>query len=62
MTEKVLKTISAGSVPMYEIADVNGKIRIRLAGSNEEYIDLIATVLPILIEMLQEVNKEINKQ
>jgi len=62
MAGKILKIISAGSKPVYEIVDIEGKIRIRPVENNEEYIDLNATVLPILIEMLQEVNKEINKK
>lgn len=62
MAEKVLKTIYAGSSPVYEVVEVDGRIRIRLVDNPNEYIDLIATVLPNLIKVLQEVDKVINRK
>lgn len=62
MSERVVRTITAGSTPMYEIVEVDSRIRIRAVSNPNEYIDLIATVLPQLIQILQEVDEDIKRK
>jgi hypothetical protein len=59
---EILESLRAGSHPFIYVIDQNDSIvRIQDAEDPKQYVDVIKSSLPRLIEMLQRVNQRLNR-
>jgi hypothetical protein len=59
---KLVGAVSTGREPVYEVFDQSEqRIRIRHGDHHERYIDIFKSALPILIQVLEDVNRKVNQ-
>jgi hypothetical protein len=59
---QLVGAVSTGREPIYEIFDQSDqRIRIRHGDHHDQYIDVFKSALPVLIQVLEDVNRKVNQ-